>query len=375
MDTSLIDWPSAIGQVVLVVLLSFVVMCAITSFVRFQLMAERAVESEELGSSVDRDFRLAVMNQIAACRRQRQPLTVAMVRLPPDGPDENGALDLLRSGLRSTDVVMACGERLVGLLLLCGSENTPAVVERLGRQFAALAGNFSAWRFGVAGYPDHGYKTSVIYNRALAMIDDAASRGVPVAGMLPPEEAETAPDPAIEKLRDPLTGLIREDQMIPIMRRFVARERKADRPVSMVYFDIDQPERLVDQYGRPAVEAMMKELSAFLDRHYREQDMLASFGPHGFVLGLAATPDAAMQAAQRVMTDVRKMAFRAGPGMKISISAGVAGFPDVLGTAVHYVVAAEAALQHARKRGRNQCVRYEPSMNVVAEGEKQIDQL
>lgn len=362
MDMTFTDWMGALGQTALVVVIAFAVLCGVTSWVRFQLMSESAREAEELGFGEDKAFRLSVLNGIAAARRARAPISIVLMRLPPEAAPQDAVEAYLRRSLRTADLVHGCGHGMVGLLLQCGSERAPVVVERLVRE-AAGAGVAGAheWRFGVAGYPEHGFKTSVLYPRALEMLARAEQNRVRVEGMADPEAVAEAK--ATEPgLLDPVTGVVNEERMIGVMRRYIAQERRAEHAVSMLYLEIDQMERLTGVHTEATIHAMLKELADMIDHATRESDMLARFGAGGFVLSMPSTPAAAMAIAQRLVTDVRKHAFAAGSGMKVTISAGVAGYPDVVGSAVHYFVAAEAALKQARVRGRSQCVAYDPGM-------------
>ncbi len=369
MDMTSSEWISAIGQTLLVVLVAFTLLCVVTSWVRFQLMAESARENEELGQGEDKQFRVCIMNQIAAARRQRQPFSVLLLRVSGNGAAVAEIQSVLRRLLRAGDIVMSCGDDIVGIMALCGSERTPALVKRLMAE-AASAGTSGSeqWRFGVSGYPEHGFKTSVLYRRAREMLDAASSQNDRILGMAD-AEAVSEGNGADSSMADPLTGLIHEEKMIGVMRRYVAQERRADRPVSMVYFMIDQLERLVDTHGQKATDEMIKELAGRLSKSSRESDMLARFGGGGFILTMPASPSEALAVAQRIIQDVRKQAFAAGSGMKASLSAGVSGYPEVVGTAVQYFVAAEAALNQARLRGRSQCLVYERSMTLRAENE------
>ncbi|HMP89984.1 MAG TPA: diguanylate cyclase [Kiritimatiellia bacterium] len=375
MEMSATEWWGAIGQVGLVVAVSFVILLAATSFIRFQLMMERAVESEELGEGEDRMFRLSVLNAVAGARKKQRPLSVVLLKLPETGSSADEISERLKSLLRASDTVMVCDGHTVGLILDCGSERADIPVKRLAA--AATSENVTGatfWRFGVAGYPEHGFKTSVLYARAREMLVEAEAGGKLIAGMAPLEEVAEEKDAPADMI-DPVTGVVREDKMIGVMRRFIASERRADRPVSMVYFDIDQ---FVPLAGRPADKlsnALLKEMAGYIGNMIRESDMLARFGEGGFVVAMPASPDAAMLAAQRVTHAVRKHVFKTGVDLKVTISAGVAGYPDVLGTAVQYFVAAETALQHARMRGRNQCVKFDHTMQLKVEDEKHIDSL
>ncbi len=375
MDMTSQELWSAAGQVAIVIAVSFVVLCVITSLVRFQLMAEKAADAAELGDGEDRNFRMQVVNAIALARKQREPVSVVLLRIP----DESGlgpAEARLRAALRAGDAIMPCGGSVLGAVLACGSERVGSVVARiLGDATGPALPGMDQWRFGVAGYPEHGLKASVLYPRALAMIEEATTQGIPVAGMALPEEVgEDAPQPP--GTVDELTGLIREEKMVDVLRRYIARERKAERAVSLIYFEIDQFDRLKAQLGDQASAALIKEVAGAINKGLRERDILARFGDAGFVAALPVRPEVAMIAAQRVAGLVRKRAFKAGgDGTKVTLSAGLAGYPEVQGTAVHYFVAAEQALNQARQRGRNQLVRFDPTMVAPGGENEAVDRL
>jgi diguanylate cyclase (GGDEF)-like protein len=375
MEMTASEWWWAIGQTFLVAAAAFVILCAATSWIRFQLMAESIQESEELGRGDDREFRTAILNQIVVARRLRFPISVLSLHLPDDGVPSGEVIKKIQSTLRSGDAIMPCGKNLVGILLLCGSDKAENAVRRIIEQAgaSALAG-VNRWRFGVAGYPEHGFKTSVLYPRAIAMAEEADKNNVPVAGMALPEAvADETKTPA--ELVDALTGLISEDNMISVMRRYIAQERRAEKSVSMAYLDVDQFSRIKEVHGENVSGELIKELAAFLNQYTRESDMIARFGSNGFILAMPIHPDAAMLVAQRLVHSVRKQAFKAGRGIKITLSAGVSGYPDVVGTAVQYFVAAEAALKNAKLRGRNQCVKYDASMPLRSETETAVERL
>ena len=130
MEMTAAEWGWAIGQTLLVSVAAFVVLCAATSWVRYQLMAENALESEELGHGEDRDFRMQVMNRINTARRLRQPVAVVSLLLPGSHATSDAA-SFIRAQLRSADLVVPCGSNRVGLLLDCGSDKSDIVAKRI----------------------------------------------------------------------------------------------------------------------------------------------------------------------------------------------------------------------------------------------------
>lgn len=375
MEMTAAEWWSAIGQTALVVAISFVVLLVVTSLVRFQLIAEAATEARELGGEEEKGFRLLVMNQIAKARKARQPITVMLLRHPASGAPAADIRATLKTSLRATDTVMACGENLTGILLLCGSDKSGIVIDRITApdRCGALAG-VAEWTFGVSGYPEHGFKTSELYTRALGMIDEAEKSGQRVAGMATPDDV-TEERPVPENMADPLTGLVREGSMINTMRRYIAQARRVDQPASLAYLQIDQFAKIAEQLKDEGAQQLIKEVAAVMDGQFRESDLLCRFGPGGFVVGMNVAPAPAMLVIQRISNMVRKQVFRVGSGTKVTMSAGIAGYPEVQGTAVQYFVAAEAALGQARVRGRNQIVCYHPAMQIDAAPGAQADRL
>lgn len=373
MEMTVGEWFSALGQVLLVIVISFVALCAITSFVRFQLMSEKALEAEELGGEEERGFRLLVMNQIAAARKARKPISIVLLRVPAGGAPAEAIEKHLAAALRQTDKVMRISADRLGMILACGSEKTHLVAQRIMALEATrqLAGH-AEWRFGVAGYPEHGHKTSEVFARAAAMVDEAEKNQTLIAGMAEAEAVAEAP--ADTETIDPVTGLILDEKMIGIMRRFIGVERRNDRPASMIYFQIDGGDRLA---GKPGLDAVLKELSGFFTSLSREGDIIARHGATGFVIGMSARPGDAVAVAQRIASAVRKHVFKSTLAPKVTLSAGIAGHPDIQGTAVQYFLAAEAALEKARQSGRNQIIQFDATMlrNMPAASETGEDRL
>jgi len=358
MEMSAGEWFGALGQVLLVIAISFAALCAITSFVRFQLMTEKALEAEELGGEEEKGFRLLVMNQIATARKARKPISVVLLRVPVGATPAETIEKHLSASLRKSDKVVRIDAARLGINLQCGSEKAHLVARRImALESTRQLHGHAEWHFGVAGYPEHGHKTSEIFSRAAAMLEEAEKSRALIAGMAEAEAVADAPE--TKEALDSVTGLIRDQDMISIMRRFVGVERRNERPASMIYFQIDGGDRMA---GKPGYDAVLKELSVFFTRLSREGDVIARHGSSGFVIGMTAWPNEAVTVAQRISFAVRKHVFKNTLAPKVTLSAGVAGHPDIQGTAVQYFLAAEAALERARQSGRNQIIVYDSSM-------------
>jgi diguanylate cyclase (GGDEF)-like protein len=91
--------------------------------------------------------------------------------------------------------------------------------------------------------------------------------------------------------------------------------------------------------------------------------LLARADESEFVVVVDAAPAEAMAMALRLSAEIKKIPFRvAQSSLKITVSMGVAGFPDHSGLAQQIYEYAETAMAAAQAKGRNVCLMYQPSM-------------
>ncbi len=160
-----------------------------------------------------------------------------------------------------------------------------------------------------------------------------------------------------QSLHDPLTGLFNRRYMAETLEREVHRARRAKRPMAVLMVDVDGFKQQNDSFGHDAGDAVLRGLSALLQGSLRREDIACRYGGEEFVLVLpdAALEDAARRAEQireavKVMT-VHHRNLRLGP---VTVSVGVAAFPDHGTDAASLLQSADAALYEAKRRGRDQ---------------------
>jgi diguanylate cyclase (GGDEF)-like protein len=132
--------------------------------------------------------------------------------------------------------------------------------------------------------------------------------------------------------------------------------------------DIDHFKRLNDTYGHQAGDIVLRDVAAMLTRDLREIDTAARYGGEEFILLLPETNlQGAMLVAHRLRHAIEHANFltgaRAQPGVEsggepehITISIGVALFPEEAMFKRDLLEAADAALYDAKTRGRNRVV-------------------
>ena len=157
--------------------------------------------------------------------------------------------------------------------------------------------------------------------------------------------------------RDALTGLYNHRAFQERLREELARSRRYNKPLSLLYCDIDDFARINAELGYQTGDAILRRLAEVLTAsdssgRLRESDVAARFGGEEIVILLPETSkEGAAIKAERLRAAVEQATF---PGERaIRISIGLAGFPDDAGTSTDLVRSAERALEIAKASGRN----------------------
>jgi diguanylate cyclase (GGDEF)-like protein len=160
---------------------------------------------------------------------------------------------------------------------------------------------------------------------------------------------------------DFLTGLKTRGYFEQQIDLELARAGRRGTPVALLMIDIDHFKRLNDTHGHPAGDVVLRDFAAILSGELRQIDLAARYGGEEFILLLPETAqEGAMLVAQRLRHAVDESKFHlsgeAGSAVEhLTISIGIACFPDDARQKPDLLEAADAALYQAKARGRN-CV-------------------
>ncbi len=161
--------------------------------------------------------------------------------------------------------------------------------------------------------------------------------------------------------RDGLTGLFNHITFYILLEDEVARSQRTAAPVSLLILDLDLFKRINTAFGRIAGDMILKEFGRVIDREARSIDKVCRYGGEELAVILPETDIAgAMLTAERMRSSIADHLFKIdeGPDQTITISIGVAVFPEHASTTQELVNAADRALNIAKERGRNQVYRY-----------------
>ena len=147
---------------------------------------------------------------------------------------------------------------------------------------------------------------------------------------------------------DPLTGLANYRRLIAVIESELDRSRRTQRPFSIVLLDMDGLKTINDRYGHLVGSRSLVRLAKILRNHSRAIDTPARYGGDEFALVL---PEAPREIATRVSARIRERLAGEMEEPGLSVSAGIAAFPEDGDTAEKLLGAADRALYRMKHRG------------------------
>lgn len=169
---------------------------------------------------------------------------------------------------------------------------------------------------------------------------------------------------------DELTGLLTSKSFFSELRREAGRAEAESLPFCVLMMDLDHFKAVNDTYGHMVGSQTLEAIGAVIKKALRAGDVAARFGGEEFAAFLLDADYAqGLVAAERVRSAVQDHDFPAGrqdaPNEQthhITISIGVAAFPDDARDPIHLVELADAALYRAKRGGRNRICAYRHSI-------------
>jgi diguanylate cyclase (GGDEF)-like protein len=146
---------------------------------------------------------------------------------------------------------------------------------------------------------------------------------------------------------DSLTGLANYRRLIGVMEAELDRSRRTQRPFSIVLLDMDGLKVINDQYGHLTGSRALVRIGKILRNHSRAIDTAARYGGDEFALVL---PEAGKDIASRVVSRIRERLSTEPEHPSLSVSAGVAAFPEDGDTPEKLLGSADRALYAMKNR-------------------------
>jgi diguanylate cyclase (GGDEF)-like protein len=166
---------------------------------------------------------------------------------------------------------------------------------------------------------------------------------------------------------DSLTGLYNRRSFQERLEQEVDRSIRYHRPLSLLMIDIDYFKLYNDTHGHLQGDKVLCDVAHTLKTLSRASDIVARYGGEEFALILPETDKASAETfARRLRETIAQHSFPGAeylPGKALTISVGLASYtpPD---TKEAFIQAADIALYHAKRKGRNRVVVWQRSMTL-----------
>jgi diguanylate cyclase (GGDEF)-like protein len=161
---------------------------------------------------------------------------------------------------------------------------------------------------------------------------------------------------------DSLTGVYNRqflDRQLPVE---IERAMRSGAALSMLVLDVDDFKRINDELGHRKGDEALVAISDIIRRNLRKVDMPFRYGGEEIVILLPGTPEfEALHTAERlrrVVSQYRGFKDSLGRIRDLSVSVGVAVYPDTARSGEQLFAHADEAMYRAKQRGKNQVVLY-----------------
>ncbi len=167
---------------------------------------------------------------------------------------------------------------------------------------------------------------------------------------------------------DALTGLPNRVLLADRLGQAIAQAASHDVRFAVLVVDLDRFKSINDSLGHIAGDELLQEVARRLSGLLRKDDTLARLGGDEFVLVAreVSTAQDAEAVALKVLSHVAQPLRLAGLDVHVSPSVGIALCPDDGVDSETLLQHADAAMYHAKKKGRNTFQFFAPAMNAFA---------
>jgi two-component system cell cycle response regulator len=160
--------------------------------------------------------------------------------------------------------------------------------------------------------------------------------------------------------RDPLTGLFNRGYIDDRFAIELSRARRYDKGLTIAVIDADHFKSLNDTHGHLAGDVVLCKIGELLSDSFRQSDTAGRYGGEEFVVIL---PETDIAAAEQKLESLRKAVASApiavgshGKQVQVTISAGIASFPQDGEDAAELFALADERMFQAKREGRNRTV-------------------
>ena len=162
---------------------------------------------------------------------------------------------------------------------------------------------------------------------------------------------------------DKLTNLYNRGYFDESLKRELARAKRYNLELSVLFFDLDDFKQVNDKYGHLAGDVVLKSVAQILTREVRAEDIPARYGGEELVVILPQTEKIrSLILGERIREEIERVEYRfQNETTHVTVSGGLASFPIDAETPADLVRYADQALYEAKSYGKNNIVIYSKS--------------
>lgn len=158
---------------------------------------------------------------------------------------------------------------------------------------------------------------------------------------------------AIAMQRDALTNTPNRALLLDRLQRAIALAQRRRSYTAVVFLDVDRFKCINDTLGHATGDAVLQMVACRLQAAVRDSDAVGRHGGDEFLVLLAEVSrqaDAA-QIAKKIIAEVAAPVVVCGHLLKVSVSAGIALYPDDANDAQSLITLADAAMYRSKRSG------------------------
>ncbi|MBF0126088.1 MAG: diguanylate cyclase [Magnetococcales bacterium] len=199
-----------------------------------------------------------------------------------------------------------------------------------------------------------------------ATIQDGAGQSIGSMALVRDVSREKALEEELRKLSntDALTGLFNRRRFDDALLDEYDRAKRYGLVLGLLLLDVDKFKQFNDEHGHDQGDRVLQAIADLMRTQFRSVDYPCRFGGEEFCVIMPSTGVAGVgRSAERLRESVEN---RPVDGLRVTVSVGVAMFPEVgqAGPAA-LLKAADTALYHAKRRGRNRVCHFTPELETA----------
>jgi diguanylate cyclase (GGDEF)-like protein len=160
--------------------------------------------------------------------------------------------------------------------------------------------------------------------------------------------------------RDPLTGLFSRGYVDDRFAVELSRARRYNKVLTIAVIDADRFKSLNDTHGHMAGDLALRKIGALLHDTFRQSDLAGRYGGEEFVVILPETDIASahqkLESLRELVASTPIVLATREEKVQVTISAGLASFPQDGENAADLFALADARMFHAKGEGRNRVI-------------------